>query len=202
MLCPEQSGATPGSYATQLHRERQARLVRMSRIVRPAPFALPAAILVYPTYVFVDARGEVCACEDVDDGPVVAPSRVREIQDLVCKLLKVRRVDLLSARRDRMSVMARQIAMYLCKRYTPNSFPDLGRRFGGRDHTTVLHAVARVDLMVSTPRGTSVSRQWSLDYCDFVRESVALAEVSISTWPKPISARVRATRLRPMPRVR
>jgi chromosomal replication initiator protein len=53
--------------------------------------------------------------------------------------------DLVSPRRHRAVARPRQIAMYFCKRLTRRSFPDIGQRFGGRDHTTVMHAVKRVE---------------------------------------------------------
>ena len=60
----------------------------------------------------------------------------------------VSKADLLSSRRTRTIVRPRQIAMYLAKMLTPRSLPEIGRRFGGRDHTTVLHAVRKIeDLM-------------------------------------------------------
>lgn len=53
--------------------------------------------------------------------------------------------DMTSARRSRNIARPRQVAMYLCKKLTKRSLPDIGRRFGGRDHTTVMHAVKRID---------------------------------------------------------
>jgi chromosomal replication initiator protein len=53
--------------------------------------------------------------------------------------------DLVSQRRHRAVARPRQIAMYFCKRLTRRSFPDIGQRFGGRDHTTVMHAVKRIE---------------------------------------------------------
>lgn len=53
-------------------------------------------------------------------------------------------LDMKSPRRTALVVQARQVAMYLAKQMTVRSLPEIGRRFGGRDHTTVLHAVRRV----------------------------------------------------------
>lgn len=53
--------------------------------------------------------------------------------------------DMISQRRHRAVARPRQIAMYFCKRLTRRSFPDIGQRFGGRDHTTVMHAVKRIE---------------------------------------------------------
>ena len=55
--------------------------------------------------------------------------------------------DLVSARRSRAVARPRQIAMYLAKRLTTRSLPEIGRKFGGRDHTTVMHAVKRITEM-------------------------------------------------------
>ena len=60
----------------------------------------------------------------------------------------VSRADLLSSRRTANVVRPRQIAMYLAKTLTLRSLPEIGRRFGGRDHTTVLHAVRKIENLV------------------------------------------------------
>jgi chromosomal replication initiator protein len=80
------------------------------------------------------------------------PKRVKieDIQRIVAKHHSVSRQDLVSARRTRNVVVPRQIAMYLAKVLTPRSLPEIGRRFGGRDHTTVLHAVRKIDELVKT----------------------------------------------------
>ena len=52
---------------------------------------------------------------------------------------------MVSARRAREVARPRQIAMYLAKQLTPRSLPEIGRRFGGRDHTTVIHAVRQIE---------------------------------------------------------
>ena len=62
----------------------------------------------------------------------------------------VSRGDLLSSRRTANVVRPRQIAMYLAKTLTLRSLPEIGRRFGGRDHTTVLHAVRKIEHLVGS----------------------------------------------------
>ena len=69
--------------------------------------------------------------------------RIEDIQRIVARHYNVSRQELVSNRRTRVIVKPRQIAMYLAKTLTPRSFPEIGRRFGGRDHTTVLHPCAR-----------------------------------------------------------
>ena len=75
------------------------------------------------------------------------PKRVRieDIQRIVARHYNVSKTELLSNRRTRTIVKPRQIAMYLSKVMTPRSLPEIGRRFGGRDHTTVLHAVRKIE---------------------------------------------------------
>jgi chromosomal replication initiator protein len=62
----------------------------------------------------------------------------------------VARTDLLSPRRARSIVVPRQVGMYLAKKMTSRSLPEIGRRFGGRDHSTVLHAVRKIDDQIKT----------------------------------------------------
>jgi len=78
--------------------------------------------------------------------------RIEEIQMVVARHYNVSKADLLSARRTRTIVRPRQIAMYLAKMLTPRSLPEIGRRFGGRDHTTVLHAVRKIEGLIEGDR--------------------------------------------------
>jgi chromosomal replication initiator protein len=55
---------------------------------------------------------------------------------------------MLSARRSRSLARPRQIAMYLAKQHTTNSLPDIGRKFSNRDHTTVIHAVKKINELI------------------------------------------------------
>ncbi|MGL5116916.1 MAG: chromosomal replication initiator protein DnaA [Beijerinckiaceae bacterium] len=71
--------------------------------------------------------------------------RIEDIQRLVANHFNVSKADILSSRRTTTVVRPRQIAMYLSKALTPRSLPEIGRRFGGRDHTTVLHAVRKIE---------------------------------------------------------
>jgi chromosomal replication initiator protein len=81
----------------------------------------------------------------------VEPKRVRieDIQRIVARQYNVSRSDLLSSRRTANVVRPRQVAMYLAKVLTLRSLPEIGRRFGGRDHTTVLHAVRKIEALVN-----------------------------------------------------
>ena len=89
------------------------------------------------------------------------PKRVKieEIQKLVASHYSVSRADILSSRRTATVVKPRQIAMYLSKALTLRSLPEIGRRFGGRDHTTVLHAVRKIEGLSAAD--SSCARNWS-----------------------------------------
>lgn len=70
---------------------------------------------------------------------------MEEIQKRVAEHFKIRVSDMSSARRSRVVARPRQVAMYLSKQLTSRSLPEIGRAFGGRDHTTVMHAVRKVE---------------------------------------------------------
>lgn len=85
------------------------------------------------------------------------PKRVKidDIQKLVASHYNISRADILSSRRTANVVRPRQIAMYLSKVLTLRSLPEIGRRFGGRDHTTVLHAVRKVEELAAKDKSLS-----------------------------------------------
>lgn len=78
--------------------------------------------------------------------------KIEDIQRVTSQHFSVSRQDLVSSRRTRVIVRPRQIAMYLSKTLTPRSLPEIGRRFGNRDHTTVLHAVRKVEELLTTDK--------------------------------------------------
>ena len=69
---------------------------------------------------------------------------VEDIQKKVANYFNIRFNDMVSVRRSRIVSRPRQVAMYLSKTYTPKSLPEIGRMFGGRDHTTVMHAIKKI----------------------------------------------------------
>jgi chromosomal replication initiator protein len=99
--------------------------------------AFPPEILVYPF---------------IPEEPKTARPTIAEIQALIAKEFLISVGDLKSRRRERPVVWPRQIAMYLCKEATLFSLPVIGRHFGDRDHTTVLHACEKVG---TTVRGSA-----------------------------------------------
>ncbi len=70
---------------------------------------------------------------------------IDEIQRTVCQFYRLDRSEMASKRRARAVVRPRQVAMYLAKVLTPRSYPEIGRKFGGRDHSTVIHAVRLIE---------------------------------------------------------
>jgi chromosomal replication initiator protein len=77
---------------------------------------------------------------------------IDEIQKRVAEHYNIRLSDMHSARRARAVARPRQVAMFLCKQLTPRSLPEIGRKFGGRDHTTVMHAVRKIEELRATDR--------------------------------------------------
>ncbi len=90
------------------------------------------------------------AIRDLVRTPEPKRVKIEDIQKLVATHFNVSRADILSSRRTASVVRPRQIAMYLAKILTPRSLPEIGRRFGGRDHTTVLHAVRKITGLVTS----------------------------------------------------
>jgi chromosomal replication initiator protein len=80
---------------------------------------------------------------------------IEEIQKQVAEHFNIRIADMHSPRRARAVARPRQVAMYLAKQLTTRSLPEIGRKFGGRDHTTVMHAVRKIEELRSTDSGFS-----------------------------------------------
>jgi len=78
---------------------------------------------------------------------------IEEIQRKVAEHYTIRLTDMSSARRARAVARPRQVAMYLAKQLTKRSLPEIGRKFGNRDHTTVMHAVSRINELMDKDAG-------------------------------------------------
>lgn len=76
-----------------------------------------------------------------------------DIQEVVCAQFHVKIAELKSRRRSKTLVHPRQIAMYLCRELTDASYPEIGRQFGGKDHTTIIHACRQVTKAKETDTG-------------------------------------------------
>ncbi len=75
---------------------------------------------------------------------------IEEIQRKVAEHYNIRLSDMIGPKRVRNIARPRQIAMYLAKQLTPRSLPEIGRRFGGRDHTTIMHGVRKIEELMAT----------------------------------------------------
>lgn len=78
---------------------------------------------------------------------------IEDIQRKVAEHYNIRISELHSPRRTKNIARPRQIAMYLCKNLTEYSLPDIGRKFGGRDHTTIMHGIRKVEELIKTDSG-------------------------------------------------
>jgi chromosomal replication initiator protein len=83
-----------------------------------------------------------------DDQP--AGISIEQIQRAVAAHYRLRAEELKSKNNARQIAVPRQVAMYLCKRLTKHSFPEIGREFGGKHHTTVIHSVDKINALVSS----------------------------------------------------
>jgi chromosomal replication initiator protein len=161
-----------GSLGEELRLEILKSRIAAVRLHRPR-FEVPTPVLVFiaksVTHNGRDLEGAVnrLLAHDISGQPVTLetaeremrdlirpaePKRVRieDIQRLVARQYNVSRSDLLCSRRTANVVRPRQVAMYLAKILTLRSLPEIGRHFGGRDHTTVLHAVRKMDALIAT----------------------------------------------------
>ena len=160
-----------GSLGEELRLEILNSRVNAARAHHPG-FDVPAPVLTYiaksVTHSGRDVEGalnRLLACSKLTGQPItmelaeremrdlIRPSdqkrvKIEDIQRVVARHYNVSRGDLLSARRTANVVRPRQVAMYLAKTMTLRSLPEIGRRFGGRDHTTVLHAVRKIELLI------------------------------------------------------
>lgn len=73
---------------------------------------------------------------------------VKDIKAAVCEAFDIPLIEMVSERRARPVARPRQVAMYLSRKLTPYSLPNIGRFFGDRDHTTVMHAITKVESLM------------------------------------------------------
>lgn len=105
-------------------------------VIEPPPLPEPPAPP-EPSIVLADMVTEI------EEGP--RPVTIREIQKCISKHFNISMAELLASRRLAKIVRPRQIGFYLARKLTSRSLPEIGRRFGGKDHTTVLHACKKVE---------------------------------------------------------
>ena len=123
----------------QRAQDRLARLIRLGPFVRNAPTPEPT-----------DESPERCAQAAVVPDPPALTEAIQAIRRLVCAhfyLREMRDPELTVRTNRRAYVLPRQVAMYIVRQFTGSSLKEIGREFGGRHHTTVLHALNRIEAM-------------------------------------------------------
>ena len=110
----------------------QQRVAELEHVVEKMTTPPPAPVV----------QAEIDPCPEFISRP---PTTATRIIDLACVRFNLTLAMMLSNRRQREIVRPRQIAMWLCHVHTRLSLPQIGRKFGGRDHTTVLHAIRKID---------------------------------------------------------
>lgn len=78
-------------------------------------------------------------------------SSITRIQVMTARYFGVTQADIISQRQDRRTARARHVAMWLCRHDTGASLPKIGKAFGGRDHTSVLYAIRKIDAELARP---------------------------------------------------
>lgn len=147
----------------QIHERHKAfhqRIARRAAALRPAPvkqLAKPAEVKVEPP---APAPAPPSPVPNVPDHLMAEAIKmlsipvwnhdIKKIQQVVCEEYNISFGDLVSHRRLNRLVLPRQVAMYLCSQLTVRSSPEIGRRFGDRDHTTVLHGVRKIERLLAT----------------------------------------------------
>ena len=133
----------PSEFEKFLAAERAQRLLRMKPpqqapiTAKPKPPIQPQSPAAgYENMWFYDLVRDRLARQTVP---------IREIQTAVCTYYRIDIMDLLSHRRTRDINVPRQVAMYLCRVLSMHSYAQIGRHFGGRDHTTVIHAAQKIE---------------------------------------------------------
>lgn len=154
------------SYLEQLHTERTERLQRMRAQTVTTPI-VPANLVRRPKPPPAKST-ELASQAPSKPEPkpesrpywfwmVLEPNRkhppIKAIQRAVADHWSMEMNDLLSQRRTAKIIVPRHVAMYLAKKLTLKSLPDIGRNFAGRDHTTVLHAVRKVEYLIQKDAG-------------------------------------------------
>lgn len=124
-------------------------------IVSPALRDLDVVLVEHQISKFspLDSVVELVHCRWQSDRNRLRSYRIEEIQREVCRFSGISRTEILSNRRTRNLVVPRQLAMALAKHLTARSLPEIGRAFGGRDHTTVLHAVRKMSPVMDSAAG-------------------------------------------------
>jgi hypothetical protein len=144
-----------------LHRQRRERLARINAAAvrddgidlkrKPAaPEPKPEQVVMVPEVVPMPAPAEPALPFMMPEIDGAKRPSIRYVLDRVAKYFNLRPLDIIAPRRTANVVRPRQIVMFFAKICTPRSFPEIGRRLGGRDHTTILHGVRVIEKLRGT----------------------------------------------------
>jgi hypothetical protein len=137
------------SLVEEYHAQHKARLERLgARPIKPEPVKQEPAI------EFTLKQKPIWFT--IEDSPPPPDLLVSDVTRAVCKYFEITNTAITGERRTHNIVYPRQIAMFLARRYTTKSLPEIGRRFGGRDHTTVLHGARKIE--------SEVRADWQVAY--------------------------------------
>lgn len=147
----------------QIHEAHKARQYRPGGMrwrpePKPRPVVEVAEVKAVPPVVIEIQEPDAAAlrariAELEAEAKADAMFKIKTIQRFVAKKYNVSRADILSIRRTINLVRPRQVAMYLAKKLTLKSLPEIGRGFGDRDHTTVMHAIRKIERLCETVPG-------------------------------------------------
>jgi hypothetical protein len=147
------------SLVQEWHEARKQRLARFeAKAFRPVVVVnnpVNKEVAEAPPAIVRDA-GDELAWRMVIEGfnPAASPlPQLYVIRKRVCEHFQVPLTDFLGPRRDAPTVLARHVAYYLATKITVQSLPEIGRRFGGKDHTTILHGSRRIARLIETDSG-------------------------------------------------
>jgi chromosomal replication initiator protein len=154
----------------ELRRQHEARRERLARFeaaamrAKPAPAIEMAEASLYRLSSHAEAAEAASRAEKML--AEMMPARIRHIKKTVAEFYQVPMIHIDAQRRAANVVRARHAAMYLAKILTTATLPRIGRHFGGRDHTTVLHAVSKMERLIATDPHTA-------DQIDLLMEQLA-----------------------------
>jgi hypothetical protein len=137
------------SYAAELHREHLARLQRI-KVKAIGQKTIEAAKIDDEQVAIVEEKYPKAPWFSIISEKAAPghPPKIEDILRVACTYFDLTRSQIISARRTAPVVYARQVAMYLCKYHTTKSYIEIGRRMGGRDHTTVLHGHRKLERLL------------------------------------------------------
>ncbi|MHC2462097.1 helix-turn-helix domain-containing protein [Bradyrhizobium embrapense] len=112
----------------------------------------------------------------IETAALVKQITIRDIQLAVCDRIGLTLAEFLAERRNGALVHARQVAMYLCKVLTSSSYPVIGRHFGGKDHTTVMHGFNKVRRLLGDDPNFNVIDRETVDFVQLIRSEVEFCD--------------------------